>query len=253
MSEEHPVSGSADYRARIYEHYSSEYQDLGSAFDVAAADRWGRAYAYYLRGWLPQRKDAAVADLACGAGSLLHFFKSRGYDNLAGVDVSPDQVRLARQVLPNVHQGNVLEFLEQSGGAYDLITALDIIEHFRKDEALSFLDGCFAALKPGGRLILQTPNGDSPWSNAIRYGDFTHEVCFSPNSLLRLLRLCGFAEPQAREQGPVPWGYSLRSTSRYAVWGVIRCGLKIWNLAELGWSGSGVFTRVMLASGTRPP
>lgn len=247
------MAADSDYRTRIYEHYSAGFQDLKPEFDAAAARRWGRAYRYYFRGWLPAHKDAAVVDLACGGGALLYFFKQHGYSHIAGVDISPDQVQLARQVVPHVQQGNVLEFLEQNRGAFDLITGLDIVEHFHKDEVLRFLDGCYAALKPGGRMILQTPNAETPWAGMHRYNDFTHEVCFNPNALMRLMRLCGFSDTAAREQGPVPWGYSLPSTARFVIWSGIRFMLKVWNLAECGDRGSGVFTRVMLATGVKQP
>lgn len=45
-----------DYRSRIYERYASCFQDAGAEFDAVAADRWGRAYDWYLRGWLPERR-----------------------------------------------------------------------------------------------------------------------------------------------------------------------------------------------------
>src|SRR5437763_12377600 len=110
--------------------------DEGEQFNAALSERWGRAYEWYFRRWLPADKDAAVLDLACGAGRLLDFFKRRGYQRIAGVDVSPDQVRLARQVVPDVHQENVLDFLARCHEEFDLITGLDIVEHFRKDEVL---------------------------------------------------------------------------------------------------------------------
>jgi len=134
-----------------------------------------------------------------------------------------------------------------------LITGLDIIEHFQKDGVLRFLDLCFLALRPGGRFILQTPNADSLWGVTIRYGDFTHEVCFNPNALLRLLSLCGFDSRglEVREADPVPCGYSIASTVRYGIWQCIRAALKACNIVETGSSGSGVFTRVFLVSGVK--
>jgi 2-polyprenyl-3-methyl-5-hydroxy-6-metoxy-1,4-benzoquinol methylase len=240
------------YRERIYRHYASRFMDAGERFDEKASARWGRAYDWYLRGWLPADKEASVLDVACGGGKLLHFFKTRGYRQVAGVDLSPEQVALARQVVPDVHEGNVLEFLESRPRSFDLITGLDIVEHFQKDEALRFLDGCFRALRPGGRLVLQTPNADSPWGTYHRYNDFTHEICFQHNSISRLLRLCGFEDVEVREQGPIPWGYSLSCTVRWVMWQGIRLGLKLYNLAETGNAGGGVFTRVFLASGRRP-
>jgi len=175
--------------------------------------------------------------------------KERGFNCLQGVDISPEQIRLASQVIPDVVESDVLDFLVSHRKCFDLIFGLDIIEHFKKDEAIRFLDACNLALKPNGRLILQTPNAESPWGGAIRYGDFTHEVCFTSNSLVRLMRLCGFRDIEIREQGPIPWGYSLNSTVRFCLWQAIKVGLKFWNISETGSAGSGVFSRVFLSSG----
>lgn len=242
------LSGS-EYRTRVYTQYATRFQDAKEVFDQAASRRWGKAYDYYLRDWLPVDKEATILDIACGGGKLLHFLQERGYQCLKGVDISPEQVRLARQVIPEVKESDVLDFLVEHRDCFDVILGLDIIEHFQKDEALRFLDGCCSALKPNGRLILQTPNGCSPLGGAIRCGDFTHEVCFTPDSITRLMQLCGFRNIEVREQGPIPWGYSAKSTARYAVWQGIRLGLMLWNVVETGNTGSEVFSRVFLASG----
>ena len=241
----------ADYRARIYEEYATRFQSAPEVFDLENARRWGRAYRHYLRGWLPANRDARILDVACGGGKLLQFFIDAGYRDVQGVDVSPEQVALARQVTPNVTQADVLEYLSGQDGRFDLITGLDIVEHFRKDEVLRFLDLCFVALKPGGRLVLQTPNAESPWGTHHRYNDLTHELGFNPNALSRLLALVGFQATEAREMGPVPLGYSTPSTLRWVLWQAIRAALKVWNLAETGDRGSGVYTRIFLISGLR--
>jgi 2-polyprenyl-3-methyl-5-hydroxy-6-metoxy-1,4-benzoquinol methylase len=240
-----------DYRTRIYERYASSFRNTKLDFDERAKICWGKAFDYYFRGWLPKQNDAMIADLACGDGNLLYFFKRRGYTHTSGVDISPEQVQIAKQVNPGVVEADVIDFLETRPETFDLITGLDIIEHLQKDEILRFLDGCLTALKPGGRLILQTPNAESPWGNSIRYGDFTHEVCFSPDSLKSLMRLCGFHSIETREQGAIAWGYSFACSIRYLIWQVIRLGLKVYNLAETGHSGSGVFTRVFVISGRK--
>jgi 2-polyprenyl-3-methyl-5-hydroxy-6-metoxy-1,4-benzoquinol methylase len=238
------------YRQRIYENYASRFQGTQETFDFAGASRWGNSYDYRFRGWLPASKDATIVDLACGGGKLLYFFKERGFRVISGVDISPDQVKLARQVIPEVVEANALDFLAAHPHAFDLITGLDIIEHFQKEEVLRFLDLCHAALRPGGRLILQTPNAESLWGCMYRYGDFTHEIAFNPNLLLNLLALCNFRDLEIRETGPIPWGHSLASTMRYVVWQGFRAFLHLWNLAE-GHTGSGVFTRVFLSTGVK--
>ncbi|MCZ2078949.1 MAG: class I SAM-dependent methyltransferase [Bryobacterales bacterium] len=239
------------YRNRIYRNYATKFQNSDTEFDFGASTRWGRAYDYYLRRWLPKDRQAPIVDLACGGGKLLHFFCQRGYTHVQGVDVSPEQVRLARQILPSVIEADILDFLEGQAGRFRLVTGLDIAEHFTKDEVLTFLDLCYRALEPGGRLILQTPNADTPWCGYHRYNDLTHELCFQHNSLTNLMRTCGFSEIEHREVGPVPWGYSVSSSLRFMVWWLIRFGLRIYNLAETGTMGSGTFTRVFLIAGVR--
>ncbi len=241
----------AAVRDAIFASYGRDWQDAGERFDAASADRWGKAYDWYLRGWLPQRRDAAIADLACGQGRLLHWLKLRGCTNLTGVDISPDQVAVARQVVPTVDQADVLAWLGERAGRFDLLIGLDIVEHLARDEALRFLELCWAALKPGGRLVLQTPNADSPFGLSVRYGDVTHEWAYNVNALTRLLRRAGFAAIEAREQGPVPWGYSLASTARFLVWRLIRAALQLWNLAETG-ARLPLLTRVFLIKGDKP-
>lgn len=239
------------YRDRIYAGYGKIFQDAPETFDPNAALRWGRALRYHLRGWLPESMAVRIVDLACGAGKLLHFFIEHGYQRIEGVDISPDQVALSRQVTSNVIHGDIIEFLEANPGQFDLITGFDIIEHFHKDEALRFLDGAYAALKPGGRLILQTPNAGIPWGAQPRYGDFTHEIGFTPNALGRLLRMVGFYGIEARECDPPPYGLSLFSCIRYVLWQVIRVQRMACNLIETGSTGDRVYTRIFLMSGLR--
>lgn len=241
------------YRARIYGEYVSGFRGRETDFDSEAAKRWGRPYEYYFRGWLPPVRDARIVDLACGDGQFLYFLRERGYTHLRGVDLSAEQVQIARAVTPNVERQNVIDFLRDVGPmAFDMVVALDFVEHLTKAEVLTFLDLCFVSLKPGGRLVLQTPNADSPMCTAIRYGDFTHELCFTPNLLSRLLGMAGFAEIEAREMAPVPRGCGPKSSLRYAAWRGIRTAVRMWNLIETGSAGSGVHTRVFCVTARVP-
>lgn len=240
-----------DYRSRIYEKYATGFQNASTAFDFASATQWGKAYNYYFRGLLPAHKDAAIVDLACGWGRLLYFFTKRGYTHVNGVDISSEQVQIARQVIQDVYHENILDFLKKHENSFDLITGLDIIEHFNKNEVIDFFDLCYKSLKQGGRIIFQTPNADSPFVGTDRYGDFTHELGFTPRSLTNLLQMCHFNDILVREQGPVIKGYSLKASFRSVVWQIIRSGLKLWNLVETGNTGSNIFSRTFLVSGIK--
>ena len=237
------------YRERVYAQYATTFKDSDLVFDQAAAQRWGAPYRHYFREWWPREKDAAIVDVACGNGMLLYLLKDLGYSQITGNDISAQQVALARQATPNVIEGDAIAFLQAHPDAFDAIFALDIIEHFDKEEVLAFLDAAVAALRPGGRLILQTPNADSPMFNTVRYGDFTHENGYTPDGLARLLRVAGLHEPEAREAGPFVRGAS--SLVRSVIWQCIRGGLRLWQLAETGTTGS-VYTRVFVISAIKP-
>lgn len=238
-----------DYRERIFDAYLSRNRGPVPSFDADGAVAHGRYLARVLSDWLPRDREAAILDLGCGNGSVLHVLGTRGFTRLSGVDVSSEQVEIARQVCPAVAQSEAVDYLERRPAEFDLLLALDLIEHLGKDDVLPFLDACRRALRPGGRLILRTPNADSPFDSTIRYGDFTHEVCFNPHSLGWLLELCGFDCIEAREAGPRPLG--IRSAGRFVLWRLLRRGIWLWNLIETGTGGSGVYTRVFFMSGTR--
>lgn len=87
----------------------------------------------------------------------------------------------------------------------------------------------------------------------MRYGDFTHEVCFTPDLLIKLLRHAGFTACEARACDPVPWGYSLRSSIRSVGWQAIRAACMAWNRIETGGTAGGIYSRVFLVSGNKSP
>jgi SAM-dependent methyltransferase len=238
-----------NYRNRIYQQYTSVVQGIAEVPSLEEMDRWGRAYDSYLRGWLPSDLATPIADVACGYGRLIRYFAKRGYTNVQGVDVSPTQVQIARTLSTKVEIGGAIEFLGQNSGQFSVITALDIVEHFHKDELLGFLDACHGALRPGGALIIQTPNADSPWSLGVRYGDFTHEVCLNPQVLNSVLGICGFAGFEAREQSPVAHGPL--SLLRALLWQGYRASTSFRDLVETGSIGSRIFTRVFIARSVR--
>ncbi len=239
------------YRSRIYATYASQFQHQSPVFDRATARHAAQAFDEYFKSWLPENKEAQILDLGCGSGKWLYYLSDRGYHNLTGVDLSAEQVDLARQVTADVVVENALAFLPRNQQKFDLITAFDLIEHLQKDEVINFLDLAADSLRPGGRLILQTPNADSPWAASIRYADFTHEVGFTPALLEKLLTGAGFVSVDAREQAPIPFGYSVKSSIRWFGWRMIRTGLQIWNMVETGSPGSGIYTRVFCVAAVR--
>lgn len=241
-----------EYRTRVYAQYRSRRADEGSAASLVFDPRWACAYLYYLRRWRPCNRDAMILDLGCGSGRLLRTLRDEGYSNVTGVDRSDEQLALARTVGVRVVDADALEYVERSKEAWDLILAIDLIEHLEKDEVLRLLDSARRGLRPQGRIVLQTLNGESPLVSAMRYADFTHETAFTPRSLAWLLRLSKFEEIESREMGPLPPRFGSRSAVRFVAWQALRACVRAWNLIETGDAGSGAYTRAFVMTALRP-
>ena len=233
------------YRSEMYEHYvTTQFPGWAEANPLVGAS-WRKAVLHRLRSWLPDNRDARCLDLGCGAGELMLALQGEGYRHVAGVDLGPEAVEIARGRGLNVTLGDVrTHSLKAATGAYDLICAFDLVEHFRKDELLDLLRLIHRSLSPGGVFIFQTPNAMSPWACDYRYADFTHELLLSQRSAEAVLKLTGFRNVAVREVAPFVHGPA--SAIRAAIWLAIHAGCAIWNLAETGRRNGGIYTRNML-------
>src|SRR5205085_11177886 len=147
--------------------------------------------------------------------------------------VSPEQVALAHELgFSMVEQGDALSYLTERPEQFDLIIAFDLLEHLTRTELLCILDGVHKALRPHGRFVVRTPNMNSPFSGRYRYGDFTHEIGFTPRSIKQALKVAGFASVTAREV-VIPGDNAARIIRR-AAWKCIRLGMLAYLAVEIG-------------------
>lgn len=49
-----------------FKEYASYFQNANTIFELIKAQQGGRAHDVYLRGWLPENKNASIIGLACG-------------------------------------------------------------------------------------------------------------------------------------------------------------------------------------------
>lgn len=239
------------YRERLYQCYVSGRSRAENAYHDDAYRKWGNMASGRFKGWLPSTKSATILDLGCGHGNFLYLLESQGYQNLTGVDLSEEQLQKASDVCrcAKLVKADSLAYLRQPGPSFEFISALNIIEHFRKDEILEFLNLIRLRLTPGGRVLIETPNAASPWFGSVAYGDLTHEWFFTPSSLNDTLKVCGFKNYQARSI----MHYSKLDTVamlRLAAWEAISSILALWNIVETGGKNGGIYTRVFVATAT---
>lgn len=239
-----------DYRSLIYSRYEVLWEDQKTHFDPDEALRWGRSYRFLLKSLLPADRAATILDLGCGTGKLLHNLKYMGYHRLHGIDASPEQARIAMQACENVVHGDVFDFLAGRREEFDAIIAFDFFEHFTKNEFIRLLELCYQALRPSGKLIVQTVNARSPMGLSCRYADLTHELCVTPDCLRNLLILVGFTYFAARERGPMP--HNIVNSVRYVLWQFVRTVLWTYDLIEVGGVRRPIYTRDFVAVAGKP-
>lgn len=83
--------------------------------------------------------------------------------------------------------------LEDIDGKFDCIFAFELIEHLSPEKGLALLRHLHGLLRPGGQLLLGTPNLYHPH----RYwGDITHKTPYKFEELGALLMMAGFDLPR---------------------------------------------------------
>jgi len=115
-------------------------------------------------GFKPLEGKSAL-DVGCGAGLLAEPLARLGA-KVTAVDAAPELIAAARahaqaQGLDIDYRAAGVELLD---GEYDLVTALEVIEHVADPQA--FVSSLAARLAPGGLLILSTPNRTA-WSKLL--------------------------------------------------------------------------------------
>jgi 2-polyprenyl-6-hydroxyphenyl methylase/3-demethylubiquinone-9 3-methyltransferase len=99
----------------------------------------------------------AALDVGCGAGLLAEPLARLGA-SVTALDAAPELIEAARAHA--TAQGLAIDYraiaVEALDGHYDLVTAMEVIEHVADPQA--FVHALAARLAPGGLLILSTPN-----------------------------------------------------------------------------------------------
>jgi len=134
-------------RLAVYYDAINDWKDYGAEAErlEVLARRFGRAGS---TSWL---------DVACGTGRHLERLRRRHY--VAGVDASPEMLRVARRRLPGVPlaRGDMRTF--RLDRRFDVVTCLfSAIGHLKTERDVRAAFGNFARhLKPGGVVIVE------PW------------------------------------------------------------------------------------------
>ena len=188
---------SVEYRKVLYANYHTTQSGRASLTSAEALFlREKRQFESEILPLLQSvSKSARIFDMGCGSGSLLKGLKEAGYTNVIGMDLSEEQVNMAHEFgVSEVVLGDAMQFFRSSEEQFDIITGMDIIEHFTKDELVELLQLIQSKLKKGGMAIFRTPNMDAPIATAFAIGDFTHENYLNASSAEQVMLSCGFVD-----------------------------------------------------------
>jgi SAM-dependent methyltransferase len=151
------------------------------------------------RALLPTNKEAAILDIGFGGGWFVAACLLLGYSNLSGADFGiENKAHVAdwKKGSITLHdiESDIGTFLGTQPEAYDFIHMSHVIEHIPKYSLLWVVDALYQALKPGGMLLLRTPNMEGPTPNSSLYVTLAHEYGFCGSNLKSLLDICSFDE-----------------------------------------------------------
>ncbi len=157
-----------------------------------------------------------LLDVGCGNGSVCGEFLKRGH-HVVGIDLSKQGIEIARDQFPGSRfevleaDGHILENLGEK--PFDIVLSTEVVEHLYAPRA--WARGCYAALKPGDRLVCTTPYHGylknlmlsvcGKWdAHANPLWDGGHIKLWSRRTISTLLEEAGFKDLKFRGVGRMP-------------------------------------------------
>ncbi|MCK4493744.1 MAG: class I SAM-dependent methyltransferase [Methylococcales bacterium] len=143
-----------------------------------------------LRTFFPNAK---AVDLGCGRGEWLGLLEEWDIDAI-GVDIDENMLALARKKNFKVQNQDAIDFLKSlANESQFIISGFHIAEHIPFSKLQTLVEEALRVLKPGGLLILETPNPENIIVGTSNfYLDPTHKNPLPPLLLSFLPEYYGF-------------------------------------------------------------
>ena len=129
-----------DFRIELYKKYISTFKEFISIENAKSIHSNKKVFKKRYMPLLKEfNKDAAIIDLGCGAGTFLQSLKDEGFVNLFGIDISEQQIEKALSKMLKAKKINIFNFIETNKNKFDIIFALDFVEHFQKERIIEIV------------------------------------------------------------------------------------------------------------------
>jgi len=131
-----------------------------------------------------------ILDVGCGTGANLEMLSQFG--EAEGVDVSDDALEFCRGKGLNVQKG-LAEKLPYEDGAFDVTTALDVVEHL--DDDIAGLEEMFRVTKSGGYSLIFVPA--FMWLWGVQDDISHHRIRYTKSQIIERLEKAGYSIERA--------------------------------------------------------
>jgi 2-polyprenyl-3-methyl-5-hydroxy-6-metoxy-1,4-benzoquinol methylase len=216
-------------------HSNAKFNAINTRFDFSKYDT---AYEIdrikIIDALIPDGHAKHAIDVGCGPGYFSKLLSRKGW-NTTAIDTSRVYIENAKSYATETHAGDAISVLSKiPSELYDLAILLEIVEHMPKMQGQTLIEQASRVLKPGGKLIISTPNKISPeglggyyWGEKIRRRnwnawDSTHVYIYSSWEIVRVLKACNLVVDKItgyHYKGRLPvigwWSLPMKSATRF--------------------------------------
>ena len=164
-----------------------------------------------LKGAAPPLAGLTLLDVGCGGGLVAEPLARMGAE-VVGLDPAPESIAVARAHAETTgarltYRAGLVEDLVAEGARFDVVTALEVVEHVA--DLRAFVAAAAAAAKPGGLIVLSTLNrtlksfalaivGAEYVLGWVAKGTHRWEQFVTPEELAAALKAAGCRETERR-------------------------------------------------------
>lgn len=133
------------------------------------------------------RPNSMILDIGCGSGLMLNALEDIGLTS--GMDMSNEAIQFSKEIFGGpVKQGSLPQQVPYPENIFELITALDVIEHI--DDDVASLEAIKNLLSPSGKAIITVPAYMFLWSQFDELNE--HKRRYTLTELQQKLIKAGF-------------------------------------------------------------
>jgi len=165
----------------------------------------------------------SVLDIGCGSGEFVEMVLKENKGKVLGIEPNRSAVEIAQSYVGDAVIQDIFQNMNFTKEAYSLVSMWEVFHHF--DNPLEVSQKLFGLLRPGGHLVMQSPNFEGFDYKTL--GEYHHDVTyeipnyFSIKSISELLVRSGFSRDKIYVSTPG------RLDVEYVLLGVKNHGRKI--------------------------